>query len=64
MLLATIANAASCHWSPRMKNRSPAKKEPDQAKAARFRRLRPERSTTAPTTGSTNALLMVAKLVR
>jgi hypothetical protein len=64
MLLATIANAPSCQWSPRMKKSSAATNEPDHAKVAMCRRLCPERSTKAPTTGSTKALLMVAKLIR
>ena len=38
--------------------------EPAQAKPAMCHFLRAERSTNAPTTGSTNALAMVAKLVR
>src|SRR6476661_1715867 len=54
MLLITIANEASCHCSPRIRNSSPAKKEPDHANAAMFHRLRDERSTKAPTTGRMN----------
>ncbi len=64
MLLTTIATAPSCQFSPVMKNSRPAKNEPAQAKAAMCHFLRAERSTNAPTTGSTNALTMVAKLVR
>ena len=64
MLLSTIATAASCHWSPCMRNSRAAKNEPAQAKPAMCHFLWPARSTIAPTTGSTNALAMVAKLVR
>ena len=64
MLLTTTATAPSCQLSPCMKNSSAAKNEPAQANAAMCHFLRDERSTNAPTTGSTNALAMVAKLVR
>ena len=64
MLLITTAKAPSCHWSPFMKKSSMQKNEPAKAKPAMFHFLRSERSTNAPTTGSTKALAMVAKLVR
>ena len=47
-----------------MKNSSMQKNEPANAKPAMFHFLRLDRSTKAPTIGSTKALAMVAKLVR
>jgi hypothetical protein len=64
MLLTTTAKAASCQSSPRRKNSSAPKPAPLHAYAAMCTFLRDDRSTKAPTTGSTNALAMVAKLVR
>ena len=64
MLLSTTATAPSCQLSPSRKNSSAAQNAPAQAYAAMCHFLRAERSTKAPTIGSTNALAMVAKLVR
>ena len=47
-----------------MKNSSEATAAPAQAKPAMCHFLRLERSAIAPTTGSMNALAIVAKLVR
>ena len=47
-----------------MKNSSAVKNDPAKAKPAMCHFLRDDRSTNAPTTGSRNALAMVAKLVR
>ena len=64
MLASTMATAPSCQLSPCTKNSRAQKNDPAQAKAPMCHFLRGERSTNAPTTGSTNALEMVAKLVR
>ncbi len=64
MLAVTTAKAPICQFSPCMKNSSDPQAAPAQAKTAMCRFLWADRSTIAPTTGSTNALAMVAKLVR
>ncbi len=64
MLLTTIATAPICQLSPFRKNSRQAKTAPAQANPAMCSFLRAERSTKAPTIGSTKALVMVAKLVR
>ncbi len=64
MLLSTTATAPICQLSPSRKNSSAAKNAPANANPPMFHFLRGDRSTKAPTTGSTNALAMVAKLVR
>ena len=64
MLLSTTATAPSCQSWPFMKNSATVHAEPAQAKPAICHLLCPDRSTNAPTTGSRNALVMVAKLVR
>ena len=64
MLLITMTTAPICQWSPFIKNSRPQKNEPAHANAAMCHFLRPDRSTKAPTTGSRNALAIVAKLVR
>ena len=53
MLLSTIATAPSCQLSPCTKNSRAAKNAPAQAKPAMFHFLRADRSTIAPTIGST-----------
>ena len=64
MLASTMEMAPSCQLSPCMKKRRAQKNDPAQAKAPMCHFLWDERSTNAPMTGSTNALAMVAKLVR
>ena len=59
-----MQTAPSCQFSPFMKNSRPQKNAPAQANPAMCTFLRGERSTIAPTTGSRNALKIVAKLVR
>ena len=64
MLASTMQTAPSCQFSPLTKKSSAQKNEPAHAKAAMCTFLRGERSTMAPTTGSRNALKIVAKLTR
>ena len=64
MLLETTANAPSCQLSPWRKNSSDPHAAPAQAKRDMLRFLWAERSTNAPTIGSTKALAIVEKLIR
>jgi hypothetical protein len=59
-----MATAPICQASPCMKNSRPVQQAPAHANPAMCSFLRLDRSTNAPTTGSRNALVMVAKLVR
>ena len=64
MLLSTTATAPSCQLVPSMKNSRPAKNEPEKAYAAMCHFLRLDRSTNAPTIGSSEGAGIVAKLIR